>query len=144
MIIADNSKIYATFKYEITINLLIINYKSVCKRLYELRFVSFCLLVFNKFIQNKLNFRKSRIKNPRHRVRNPRHLESWKAAIEKYSLQEYINISDSNPPQGLYQKYSIPFIPTSFLINKEGIIIGRYEGLQTDQVLKDIYTTISN
>jgi peroxiredoxin len=70
--------------------------------------------------------------------------ESWKAAIEKYSLQEYINISDSNPPQDLYQKYSIPFIPTSFLINKEGIIIGRYEGLQTDQVLKDIYTTISN
>ena len=70
--------------------------------------------------------------------------ESWKAAIEKYSLQEYINISDSNPPQVLYQKYSIPFIPTSFLINKEGIIIGRYEGLQTEQVLKDIYTTISH
>lgn len=68
--------------------------------------------------------------------------ESWKAAIEKYSLQEYINISDSNPPQELYQKYSIPFIPTSFLINKDGVIVGRYEGLQTDQVLKDIYNTI--
>ena len=40
-----------------TINLLIINYKSACKRLDELRNMRFCLLISNKFIQNKLSLK---------------------------------------------------------------------------------------
>jgi thiol-disulfide isomerase/thioredoxin len=62
----------------------------------------------------------------------------WRDAIEKYNLKKFINIFDPETSNNLYTKYAIPFLPTSILINKKGKIIGRYEGLQTNQLLKDI------
>ena len=63
--------------------------------------------------------------------------EAWRNAIKKYDLTNFVNIFDTSLNE-LYGKYAIPYLPTSILIDKEGEILGRYEGLQTEKILKDI------
>lgn len=57
---------------------------------------------------------------------------SWKKAIIKDSANYWQQIYGFEPPNdGLRVMYSIPSIPMLVLINKAGVIVGRYNGVDT-------------
>lgn len=67
----------------------------------------------------------------------------WKNGIEKYKLDEFINVHDydtlkdlesHNIVNSIAKRYSIDRIPTSILIDKNGTIIGRYMANENNEV----------
>lgn len=64
-------------------------------------------------------------------------------AISKDGIQDFINICDCIPQNELYKNYSIPAIPFSVLINKDGRIIKKFNGLQTNK-LRESLTVFEN
>jgi peroxiredoxin len=56
---------------------------------------------------------------------------SWRKAVEKDSIGHWTQIYGFEPPNDGYRTmYSIPSIPMLILIDKEGVIVGRYNGLE--------------
>ena len=54
---------------------------------------------------------------------------SWKKAIEKYATNDWKNVflgSEKSFEEGVYKNYNVIGIPTYILINKKGVIAGRY------------------
>lgn len=63
---------------------------------------------------------------------------AWKAAIKKdgtdiwYNILSWLNI---DKPQSLVKEFGVNVFPTKILIDKTGIIIGRYEGTEGEEAL---------
>ena len=67
----------------------------------------------------------------------------WKKAVRKEGIQSWINVISReyyslNNTNGLGVKYGIMGLPTTILIDKEGTIIGSYEGYSKDDSESDL------
>jgi thiol-disulfide isomerase/thioredoxin len=67
----------------------------------------------------------------------------WKKAVREEGIQSWINVISREyysiqNPNGLHVKYGIKAIPTTILIDKEGSIIGHYEGYSENGSKSDL------
>lgn len=73
-----------------------------------------------------------------------KNLESWKKASAADKITWH-NVSDYEGGQGsIKTRYGVQAIPTSFLINKEGIIIKKFTGFDPDKNLIDELKKVMN
>lgn len=55
-------------------------------------------------------------------------IESWKKVIEKEKISDWIHISTTLNKSNIESKYFVNAIPMKILINKDGLIVGRWRG----------------
>lgn len=68
---------------------------------------------------------------------------NWKAAINRYNGNKWLNFLDSNGPDAdLHSKFNILALPELVLIDKNGKIIGHYLGLEKNSNLSDLNKTL--
>lgn len=67
--------------------------------------------------------------------------ETWEKAVKKDGMQSWMNLFCEKPyPNGkdLGIKYGVTKLPTTILINKQGVIIGLYIGYSKDDTMSDL------
>lgn len=68
----------------------------------------------------------------------------WKAAIEKDGIQKFHHVlrgyvRGSDNPNDISNMYDVHYLPTKFLIDKEGRMIGKFDDGELDTKLKEIF-----
>ncbi|KAA0127287.1 AhpC/TSA family protein [Chryseobacterium sp. SN22] len=72
--------------------------------------------------------------------------QSWKKGVLRDEINNWYNILDSLNPKnnGLKKIYSVSDIPTLILIDKEGIIIGRYDNNTSNFAVNNLESELEN